>query len=98
MRGLEDLDLHSTASRESFRAQVEQLTRFSEDALKGKNLDAGEDFWFEGAEGQEVQGWIIKPPGFKEGEKKKWPVMLMIHGGWCTEFCLITVCLPSLMM
>ncbi|KAI0947292.1 hypothetical protein AcW1_007551 [Taiwanofungus camphoratus] len=81
MRGLEDLDLHSTASRESFRAQVEQLTRFSEDALKGKNLDAGEDFWFEGAEGQEVQGWIIKPPGFKEGEKKKWPVMLMIHGG-----------------
>lgn len=60
---------------------VEQLTRFAASGLKEKNLDAGSDFWFEGAEGKKVHGWILKPPGFKEGEEKKWPILLMIHGG-----------------
>ncbi|KAI1793256.1 Alpha/Beta hydrolase protein [Ganoderma leucocontextum] len=60
---------------------AEQLTRFAASGLKEKNLDAGTDFWFEGAEGKKVHGWLFKPPGFKEGEKKKWPILLMIHGG-----------------
>ena len=58
-----------------------QLTRFTAGGLQGKALDAGSDFWFEGAEGKTVHGWLLKPPGFKEGEKKKWPILLMIHGG-----------------
>jgi dipeptidyl aminopeptidase/acylaminoacyl peptidase len=66
--------------------QVEQITRFTEKDLKGKNLDEGEDFWFEGADGKNVHGWILKPKGFKETseaarKKKKWPVVFMIHGG-----------------
>ena len=46
-------------------------------------MDEGSDFWFEGAEGKKVHGWTLKPPGFKagEGEEKKWPVLLLIHGG-----------------
>lgn len=71
LRGLDSLS----------KPQVDQLTRFSADALEGKSLDAGEDFWFEGAEGNQVQGWIVKPPGFKKGEVKKWPVVMLIHGG-----------------
>ncbi|TBU27033.1 Alpha/Beta hydrolase protein [Dichomitus squalens] len=66
---------------ESGKPAVEQLTRFAASALKSKSLDEGSDFWFEGAEGKEVHGWLLKPPGFKEGEKKKWPVLLAIHGG-----------------
>ncbi|CCM03548.1 uncharacterized protein FIBRA_05684 [Fibroporia radiculosa] len=81
LHGLDSLDLLSKSSRESFKGQVNQLTRFSEDALKGKNLDAGEDFYFDGAEGVKVQGWIHRPPGFKQGDTKKWPVVMLIHGG-----------------
>jgi dipeptidyl aminopeptidase/acylaminoacyl peptidase len=59
---------------------IEQLTKFTADALEGKSLSEGEEFWFDGAE-TKVQGWIMKPPGFKRGEKKKWPIVLLIHGG-----------------
>ena len=62
------------------RAKVEQLTRFTADALSSKDLSEGEDFYFDGAK-QKIQGWIVKPPGFKHGEKKKWPIVLLIHGG-----------------
>jgi dipeptidyl aminopeptidase/acylaminoacyl peptidase len=64
-----------------FKGNVERITRFTEEKLKGKTLVEGEEFWFEGAEDRQVQGWTLKPPGFKEGEKKKWPVLLLIHGG-----------------
>ena len=60
--------------------KVEQLTKFTADALKGKTLNPGEDFYFDGAE-HKIHGWIVKPPGFKEGAKKKYPIMFLIHGG-----------------
>ena len=63
-----------------YRGQAEQITRFTEDALKGKDLVEGEDFWFKSAE-NDVHGWILKPKGWKAGERKKWPVLLLIHGG-----------------
>jgi poly(3-hydroxybutyrate) depolymerase len=28
-----------------------------------------------------VMGWVNKPPGFKEGQEKKWPLAFLIHGG-----------------
>ncbi|KLO09964.1 hypothetical protein SCHPADRAFT_833271, partial [Schizopora paradoxa] len=59
----------------------EQVTHFNADNLKGKNLDVGESFWFTGAEGNKVQGWALKPKGWKEGVKKEFPVVLLIHGG-----------------
>jgi dipeptidyl aminopeptidase/acylaminoacyl peptidase len=62
-------------------ADVEQITKLTEGALKDKKLSVGEEYWFKGAEEKDVQGWILKPRGFKEGEKKKWPVLLAIHGG-----------------
>lgn len=59
---------------------VSQLTRFTEEELKGKSLDAGEEFYFDGAQ-RKIQGWILKPKGYSEGDKKKWPPLLLIHGG-----------------
>lgn len=65
---------------------VEQITRFSEPELQGKVLDEGEQYWFDGAGGFTVHGWILKPKGFKRDDngalkKKKWPVAFLVHGG-----------------
>ncbi|KDQ62499.1 hypothetical protein JAAARDRAFT_30397 [Jaapia argillacea MUCL 33604] len=84
LRKEDGFDMHHQASPKSTisaNVKITQITKFTEDALKGKNLSVGEEFWFKGANDKNVQGWIVKPPGFKEGEKKKWPVLLLIHGG-----------------
>jgi len=59
----------------------QQVSNFSGESLKSKNLDEGESFWFNGAEGIRVHGWALKPKGWKEGVKKEFPVVLLIHGG-----------------
>lgn len=73
VRGLKGLDTSNLT--------YQQVTKFTADGLKGKDLDAGESFWFEGAEGKKVQGWTLKPKGWKEGATKAFPVVLLIHGG-----------------
>ena len=42
-------------------------------------LNPVEDFWFNGAAGARVQGFLMKPPGWQPG--KKYPAILLIHGG-----------------
>jgi dipeptidyl aminopeptidase/acylaminoacyl peptidase len=42
-------------------------------------LNPAEDFWFTGASGAKVQGFVIKPPNWQSG--KKYPGVLLIHGG-----------------
>jgi dipeptidyl aminopeptidase/acylaminoacyl peptidase len=37
------------------------------------------EVWFEGSEDTCVQAWLLKPSNFDE--EKKWPLVLMIHGG-----------------
>ncbi|KAF9013539.1 alpha/beta-hydrolase [Cyathus striatus] len=68
-----DLDISKTDTK--------QLTQFTAGDLKHKNLSKGEEFWFKGALEKDVQGWALKPRGWQEGDKKKWPVVLLIHGG-----------------
>ena len=38
-----------------------------------------ERFWFTGAEGTKVEGFILRPPGFDPA--KKYPVKFLMHGG-----------------
>jgi dipeptidyl aminopeptidase/acylaminoacyl peptidase len=59
--------------------ELEQLTNVNEEFLKGKELSEVEQFEYEGAEGWNVHGWLMKPVGFEEG--KKYPLILEIHGG-----------------
>ncbi|MCA1669388.1 MAG: S9 family peptidase [Thermomicrobia bacterium] len=47
-------------------------------------LAAPESFTYTGAEGWEVQGWLIPPVGVREGEK--YPLVLEIHGGPHTAY------------
>jgi dipeptidyl aminopeptidase/acylaminoacyl peptidase len=60
-------------------AKERQLTAFSEQGLKDKHLDKGTELWWDGAK-QKIQGWVLTPPGFKKGDDKKWPVVMLIHG------------------
>ena len=59
--------------------ELEQLTTVNETFLAKKELSEPEALRFEGAEGWEVQGWLMKPIGFEEG--KKYPLILEVHGG-----------------
>jgi dipeptidyl aminopeptidase/acylaminoacyl peptidase len=64
------------------------LTYFNDDKLKDFDLPGYEEFWFTGAQGDSVQGFIMKPPQFEEG--KKYPAVHLIHGGpqgmWSNEW------------
>jgi len=42
-------------------------------------VNPAEDFWFTGANGAKVQGFLVKPPNWQAG--KKYPAILLIHGG-----------------
>ncbi len=60
--------------------KVRRLTRLNEDLLGHKKLARVEEIRFESSHDDlEIQGWIVKPPGFDS--KKKYPLILEIHGG-----------------
>jgi dipeptidyl aminopeptidase/acylaminoacyl peptidase len=56
-----------------------KLTQVNESLLRTLDLGQIEEFWFKGAAANDLQGWILKPPGFRKG--KKYPSVLEIHGG-----------------
>ncbi len=58
---------------------VTALTRHNAELTSQLDLSKAESFTFEGAGGDEVQGWLVRPPGFDE--TKKYPVLFLIHGG-----------------
>jgi dipeptidyl aminopeptidase/acylaminoacyl peptidase len=64
------------------------LTHFNDNILKNFDLPDYEEFWFSGAQGDSIQGFIMKPPQYEEG--KKYPAVHLIHGGpqgmWSNEW------------
>ncbi|KAJ7134758.1 Alpha/Beta hydrolase protein [Mycena epipterygia] len=83
IHNLTNFERDITASKQSleFRGKIHQITRLTADALTGKDLDEGEEFWFKGALNKDVQGWLFKPKGWNKKDKKKWPVIMVVHGG-----------------
>jgi len=61
-----------------------KLTRVNENLLRGIDLGEIEEMWFKGPAGNDLQGWILKPPGFDPSEK--YPSILEIHGGPLTQY------------
>lgn len=59
--------------------ESEQLTHLNDAVLGQVHTSPAEPFWFKGAKGVQVQGFIVKPPAFDE--KNKYPVKFLIHGG-----------------
>jgi dipeptidyl aminopeptidase/acylaminoacyl peptidase len=59
--------------------RTQQLSHLNDAVLSQVSMPPLESFWFEGAEGAKVQGFLIKPPNFDP--QKKYPVKFLIHGG-----------------
>ncbi|KAJ2885696.1 dipeptidylpeptidase [Coemansia aciculifera] len=56
-----------------------RLTESNKEKLNDVYLSSAEDFWFNGAKGDKVHGWLLRPYGFDR--RKKYPIALLIHGG-----------------
>lgn len=57
-----------------------QLTMLNEDLLGSRDLgEVNEIVYSSSADGTEIQGWYITPPGYEPG--KAYPTILEIHGG-----------------
>lgn len=65
-----------------------QTTHFNAEALKSIRFGNYEFFDFKGANGDTVQGYVMKPVDYQPG--KKYPVAFLIHGGpqgaWNNDF------------
>jgi dipeptidyl aminopeptidase/acylaminoacyl peptidase len=59
--------------------KAEQLTHFNDAVLSQIAMSSLESFWFTGANGDKVEGFLVKPPNFDAA--KKYPVKFLIHGG-----------------
>ena len=57
----------------------EQLTHLNAPILSQVAMSPLEPFWFTGAHGDKVEGFLVKPPDFDAS--KKYPVKFLIHGG-----------------
>ncbi|HEV2577838.1 MAG TPA: S9 family peptidase [Acidobacteriaceae bacterium] len=55
------------------------LTHLNQDVESQISLAPLESFWFAGANGTKVQGFLVKPPNFDPS--KKYPVKFLMHGG-----------------
>ncbi len=61
-----------------------QLTQLNRKLLDGIDLGQVEEVWFKGPDGNDLQGWILKPPDFNP--KHKYPSIMEIHGGPLTQY------------
>jgi dipeptidyl aminopeptidase/acylaminoacyl peptidase len=61
------------------RSTATQLTHFNDAVLAQISLSPLESFWFTGAHGDQVEGFLVKPPDFDPN--KKYPVKLFLKGG-----------------
>lgn len=60
--------------------EARRITDLNADALDHKSVGEAEEIrWNSSADELEIQGWIVKPPGFDPS--KKYPLILEIHGG-----------------
>jgi len=59
--------------------QERPLTRINEPVLSQVSMSPAESFSFPGANGDEVEGFLVKPPNFDPN--KKYPLKFILHGG-----------------
>jgi dipeptidyl aminopeptidase/acylaminoacyl peptidase len=59
--------------------KAEELSHLNDATLAKVDMQPVESFWFAGAGGTKVQGFMVKPPRFNKDEK--YPVKFLIHGG-----------------
>jgi dipeptidyl aminopeptidase/acylaminoacyl peptidase len=60
-------------------SDVRAVTHVNDALVATLRLHPLEEFWFRGAGGDSVQGWVLKPPQWESG--RRFPAILLIHGG-----------------
>jgi dipeptidyl aminopeptidase/acylaminoacyl peptidase len=65
-----------------------RITSLNDEAMKDVDVRPAEEMWVKGADGAEVQVFVVKPHGFDPA--KKYPLILNVHGGpqmmWADSF------------
>jgi dipeptidyl aminopeptidase/acylaminoacyl peptidase len=56
-----------------------QLTHFNDELMAKLDLGKVESYWFDGAAGDKVHGWLVLPPGYDP--KKTYGLVQLMHGG-----------------
>ena len=64
--------------------ELRRLTRVNEEVLRGAYLGTPERVRFKGADGWDIEGWMLKPEAFAASER--YPLILQIHGGPHTAY------------
>jgi len=76
-------ELYKTGSERTVAEQLahppDRLTHLDDSVLSEAAMSPLVSFWFKGAKGDKVQGFLVKPPNFDAA--KKYPVKFIIHGG-----------------
>ncbi len=83
--------IHSPAEIYAFDIKAKtmsQLTAINRELLSKLEMNRAEEFWFDGAGGEKVHGFLLRPPHFDA--TKKYPLVMLIHGGpqnaWSDNF------------
>jgi dipeptidyl aminopeptidase/acylaminoacyl peptidase len=71
-------------ARELSSQETRCLTRVNRAWLDRVDLGRTEEIWFRGPDGNDLQGWVLTPPGFDSS--KKYPAILEIHGGPLVQY------------
>ena len=61
------------------RGAERRLTSFNDSLFQQVTVIPADTFWFTGALGLKIEGWLMKPYGYQPG--KTYPLVLSIHGG-----------------
>ncbi|MCP4723672.1 MAG: S9 family peptidase, partial [bacterium] len=65
-----------------------KLTKTNDELLSQIEMNSPEEFWYEGAKGVDIHGFLVKPPFFDPS--KKYPMIYIVHGGpqgaWSNNF------------
>jgi dipeptidyl aminopeptidase/acylaminoacyl peptidase len=56
-----------------------RLTNFNDKLLAERQIQPIEEVWHTAPDGRKIQGWVLKPVGFKAGQR--YPLVLNMHGG-----------------
>ncbi len=65
--------------------EVNQITDLNGELLDHRKLGTVEEVWYKSShDGQDIQGWLVKPVDFDPA--KKYPLVLEIHGGPFTAY------------
>lgn len=67
-----------------------RLAGLNDEVLAKIDFGTVEDVTFQGAEGNDVQMFVLKPPGYGDDPEKEWPFLMLVHGGphgaWLDSF------------